>query len=64
VYVTIWNMTYHNADTYIACSNFYYLFPIYTILIATMFTVSFAMAICSKIYDLCFRSAGKDAYHV
>jgi hypothetical protein len=28
-----------------------------------MFAISFAMAICSKIYVLYFRSVGKDAYH-
>jgi len=32
---------------------------LYTILIVTVFAVSFAMAILSKIYPLCFRSAKK-----
>jgi hypothetical protein len=36
---------------------------LYIILIAIMFVVSFAMAIRSKVYALCFQSAGKDAYH-
>jgi hypothetical protein len=36
---------------------------LYTILIATMFAVSFAMTTHSKIYALCFQSVGKDTYH-
>ena len=36
---------------------------LYIILIATMFIVSFAMAARSKVYALCFRSEGEDAYH-
>jgi len=36
---------------------------LYTILIATMFAVSFVMALSLKIFALCFRSAGEDAYH-
>ena len=36
---------------------------LYTILKATMFAVSFAMAARSKVYALCFRSEGEDAYH-
>ena len=34
-----------------------------TILNATMFAVFFAMAARSKVYALCFRSEGEDAYH-
>ena len=36
---------------------------LYTILNAIIFTVSFAMAARSKVYALCFRSEGEDAYH-
>ena len=36
---------------------------LYTILNATIFAVSFAMAARSKVYALCFRSEGEDAYH-
>jgi hypothetical protein len=36
---------------------------LYTILNATMLVVSFAMAIQSKVYALCFLSEGEDAYH-
>ena len=36
---------------------------LHTILNANMFIVSFAMATRSKVYALCFRSEGEDAYH-
>ena len=36
---------------------------LYTILNAILFAVSFAMAARSKVYALCFRLEGEDAYH-
>ena len=36
---------------------------LYTILNATIFVVSFAMAARSKVYALYFLSEGEDAYH-
>jgi hypothetical protein len=33
------------------------------LLLVSMFIVSLAIALSSKIYYLCFQSAGKDAYH-
>jgi len=36
---------------------------LYTILNTTMFAVSFAMVARSKVYALCFRLEGEDAYH-
>ena len=47
---------YVSAPAFITCF-------LYIILIATMFAVSFAMAIRWKIYPLCFWLAEEDAYH-